>query len=81
MKNKPTRIVYVAQYTAGDFTVSFTAGDITHKYTEVSESSLDRLNALVYMCPQTVKISVHLSPYITVWIKFPATEEARSHAY
>ena len=75
------RIVYIAQMDEKLFQVTFhTAANscpnriVSRKvrtYYQITQASLDRLNRLVYLRP-AVKISAHLSPYICLWVTFPA---------
>jgi hypothetical protein len=72
------RVVYIAQLFDEGMEVVF-GGDAdrvptTHlrRYFPVSRSSLDRINRLVAWHS---RVTVHLSPYISVWARFPAKEK------
>jgi hypothetical protein len=60
----PDRVVYVAQFNDGSFHVSF--GN-NRSYHNVTESSLKRLNLRHH-----TRATVHLTPYISVWLHFPS---------
>ena len=83
---KPKRTVYIAQFSDNNFMASFLAipeeypfetiqKNHPRRYAPITPASLDRLNRLVYLAPSTVKISAHLSPYICLWVTFPAKEK------
>ena len=69
------RVVYISQFPDGKFSVSFgsEADSIpqtqSRQYYPITQSSLDRINHLVTW---NKNVSVHLSPYISVWAEFPA---------
>jgi hypothetical protein len=62
------RKVYISQFTDGDFMVSVEG----RKYCPVTRSSINRLNNLVILKGIHDSLYVHIMPYMSLWVSFPA---------